>query len=134
MNRQFIVLRPWDWEVEVYYSADRECAKTILTRLVRCGVSGKILESAGEVLGSGDWDCGFTYTNPEMRKTVMVIGRTSSSEQFWNTLDHEKGHVVEHISEALGMPHEGEERQYLAGELAGRLYGRARKFICGCDE
>ncbi len=77
-------------------------------------------------------DTGLTYTNYDERCTIMVISRTTSPEEFWNTLDHERGHAVEHIASALGLDNDGEEKQYLAGELAREMAPMAKHFICGC--
>ncbi len=80
----------------------------------------------------GGMDGGLTYTNNGRRVTLMVISRTCSPEEFWDTIDHEKGHAVQHISSALDMDAHGEEKQYLAGELARKMYPIARRFICDC--
>ena len=78
-------------------------------------------------------DTGLTYTNNSKRGTVMVISESSSPEEFWNTMDHEKGHAVQNIGSALGLDYMSEAQQYLAGVIAKEMYPIARQFICnGC--
>ena len=60
----------------------------------------------------------------------MVIGLTTSSEEFQNTLDHEKGHLVMHIAEAYNIDPYGEEYQYLSGEVGQKLFKVAKRFLC----
>ena len=61
--------------------------------------------------------------------TLMQKQRIGSSE-FYNTLDHEKLHVLLHISEACNMNLDSEEFEYLSGEIAERLYPVSKQFIC----
>lgn len=132
MIRQVIHLNRWRWDIIVYYGAGVDDADEILDSLARFGCSEGALSLAGDNLFSGDLDTGLTYTNPRVRTTVMVIGKWSSPEEFWDTLDHEKGHAARHIGDALFIDIDGEEQQYLAGEIAKKMYRIARHFICGC--
>lgn len=132
MRYQEINLIPWNWQVLAYYDTSRESADGILNVLSLLGCSGESFERAEHNLMSGQLNTGLTYTNPDVRTTVMVVGATSGPEQFWNTLDHEKGHVAEHIAEALDIPRDGEEFQYLRGSLAESMYSGAISFVCPC--
>ena len=127
---QNIELRDWDWSVLVFYDTKERDADSILLYLEMSGCAGRSLRRAERNLRSGLKDTGLTYTNPTLRETVVVIGSTNSPEQFWNTLDHEKGHVVMHIAGAIGLDHESEEYQYLSGALGQEMYPAARMFIC----
>lgn len=132
MIRQFIYLPGYRWKIQVYYWAGRENADEILHTLQGFGATGDTLRSAENNLRGAVIDTGLTYTNDLRRATVVVISRSSSPEEFWNTLDHEKGHAVQHISSALGMDEAGESQQYLAGEIARRMHPVAKRFICKC--
>lgn len=133
MILQEVRLDGWDWNVFVFYDTDRHDSRYIL-RLMRRLLCGRtVFRSASDNLRSGIWNTGLTYTSPRFHATLMVVSRTTDGAQFWNTLDHEKGHVVSHISEYYGLPPEGEEIEYLRGELAGKLYPVAVRFLCeGC--
>lgn len=132
MKRQWIHLPSYDWTVYVYYWAGREDAEEILGMLQEIGCSESALSAARQNLHGSMIDTGLTYTNDRCRSTVIVISRCSSTEEFWNTLDHEKGHATQHIGSAIGLDYAGEEQQYLAGELSREMYPAAKPFICGC--
>lgn len=127
---QRIYLPFWDWLLVIFYWVRQDDAEEILQALQEFACSERTLRQAKENLG--ETDSGLTYTNNERRATVMVISNTSSREEFWDTLDHEKGHAVQHIGSAVGLDPGGEEKQYLAGEIARKMYPVARRFICDC--
>lgn len=130
MVRQVILLPFWGWRCSVYYDATSRDAGPILSALEGIGCTGRSLERAERNLYAGIRNTGLTYTNQELRRSVMVLGRTSSPAQFWNTLDHEKGHLAEHIAEALSMDRSEEEFEYLKGEIAQQTYPVAVRFLC----
>lgn len=132
MIRQHIYLPTYRWKILVYYWAGVNDADEILGSLKELGASDSTLESAEDNLCGVCMDTGLTYTNDAHRGTVVVISASSSPEEFWDTLDHEKGHAVQHIASALGMDYMGEEQQYLAGEIARKMHPVARLFICAC--
>lgn len=63
-------------------------------------------------------DSGFTYSNPDIRRSVMVIGKTSSGAQFLNSFVHELRHLIDDIAVADGMGMSGEAVAYLSGDTA----------------
>lgn len=130
MIRQIISLPFWGWRCSVFYDATSGDAESILSALENIGCNGRSLERAERNLYSGVKNTGLTYTNQELQRSVMVIGRTSTPAQFWNTLDHEKGHLAEHIAEALLIERRGEEFEYLKGEIAQQAYPVAVRFLC----
>lgn len=132
MVRQAIHLPSYRWDILVYYWARKKNAREILQTLQRFGASDETLLCASHNLNGIMVNTGLTYTNDDMRTTVMVISRTSSPEEFWNTLDHEKGHAAQHIGAALNLDYTSEAQQYLAGEIAEQMYPVAKEFICDC--
>lgn len=65
----------------------------------------------------------------------MVIGKTSSPRQFFNSFDHEKNHLAEHIATYNGIDEKGEEMAYLRGYIAEKTFKVARYFLCAeCGE
>ena len=61
---------------------------------------------------------------------LILYRKTSGSSEFYNTLDHEKLHVLLHISEACNINLDSEEFEYLSGEIAERIYPVSKQFIC----
>ena len=81
------------------------------------GCSGIPLEDACNLVLEGEANKGITYSNVDIRKTMVVIGRASSKAEYMNSLSHEMLHVVQHISEVFMVNMYGEEACYLLGGL-----------------
>lgn len=126
MVRQWIDLPKWKWMVIVYYDAGPADADEIGDSLKRLGCSGKMLSRALLKLRAGRFNEGLTYTNEDLGSSIVVIGRTDSPAEFWNTLIHEQGHVAQHIAMAYGYDCFGEEIQYVSGELSKKMFSVAR--------
>lgn len=82
------------------------------------------------MLRGEQYNTGITYSNFKYKCSVVVIGLTTSAEQFQNTFDHEKGHLAMHISSALNIAPQGEEFQYLTGEIGQAMFKAAKRFLC----
>ncbi len=64
---------------------------------------------------------GLTYSNLNLKKSVIIINKTSSFEQLINTIAHEYYHLICHISTMLNIEDE-EELASLNGDLNMRSY------------
>lgn len=126
---QDIYLEDWDWYVTVFYAVDTYYLDDILGELEAIGCSDEELKKAENVLMQG-YDVGLTYSNLSKRCSVIVIGLTSSSAEFQNTFDHEKGHLAMHISKVCEIDPFGEEFQYLTGEIGQQMFSVAKNFLC----
>ena len=127
---QNFILPRYRWRVRVYYAVTTYWTDDIIRDLVRIGCHDTELRRAYANLTRVGLDTGLTYSNRRTHESVMVIGLTSSAAQFQNSLDHEKGHLVKHISLAFGLDPYGEEQQYLSGEIGQRMFPVARRFLC----
>ena len=127
---QDITLPRYRWRVRVYYAVTAYWTDDIIRDLASIGCHGTALRRAYASLTRGGLDTGLTYSNRRTHESVMVIGLTSSAEQFQNSLDHEKGHLVKHMSLAFSLDPYGEEQQYLSGEIGQRMFPVARRFLC----
>lgn len=132
MITQYFELHGYDWDICIFYDTKAVDAGLVLGMLKGIGCRGLTLRRAERNLRRGLADTGLTYTNAEMRSTVSVIGHSSSAEQFWNTFDHEKDHIEEHLADALGIGFKGEELRYIRGTIAEKTFNVARRFICEC--
>lgn len=65
---------------------------------------------------------GFTFTNQEEHKSIIVINRPDSAEEFIDTYNHEKNHVEMHICKEFGIDPYSEKAAYLSGQLAKKLF------------
>ena len=44
-----------------------------------------------------EWNRGYTWSNPARRRSITLIGRATSWEQFFNTVQHETSHIVDEV-------------------------------------
>lgn len=109
------------WSIEVFIILSHADKASILDSVKRMGGSKKVIESAYINLQE-DFNSGFTYSSNKYRKSLMVVNRSSSMEEFINTYNHEKNHVEMHICEELGIDPYSEEAAYLSGNIAQQLF------------
>lgn len=130
MIRQEFRLSVVDWKVVVFYDADSLNEKEVRKELLRIGCKSSSMNKAMSNIRSNKMNSGFTYSNLDLRESVMVIGKTTSAAEFANTYNHEKGHLLRHISKAFDVDPYGEEEQYIDGEISGKMFGVAKRFMC----
>lgn len=130
MIRQEFDIRRYGWDVTAYYAVTGYDVGRIMHELEKLGCTDDDLERAYYNLTSGERNTGITYSNTLERRTLIVIGRTSSAAQFQNSLDHKKGHLCRHVSQAVGIDPYGEEAEYLAGYVGQRMFEVAKLFLC----
>ena len=107
----------YDWTVHVMYDVHSKDAMKVRRHLRDLGCSGIHLEDACNLVLKGEPNKGITYSNVDTRKTVVVIGWTTSKAEYMNSLSHEMLHVVQHISDQFLINMYGEEACYLLGGL-----------------
>lgn len=76
-----------------------------------------------------DVNVGFTYTKPSKRLSIVGISKSTSEEQFFNTLVHEAKHVQSHICKYYNVPEDGEDAAYLIGYIVQQMYKVFKNFI-----
>lgn len=109
------------WECELYVSLDGYWVEDIIDSMLGCGASESVIRRISMNMRRDEMDTGFTYSNPALRRSVMVIGRTSEGKQFLNSFVHELRHLVDDIAESSGMQITGEGVAYLTGDIAMSL-------------
>ncbi len=127
---QNFYLEDWDWHITVYYAVDTYYVDEILEDLELIDCSRFELVKAEDTLLSGNYNIGLTYSNLKHKCSIVVIGITTSASEFQNTFDHEKGHLVMHISSAYKIDPFSEEYQYIAGEVGQKMFKVAKRFLC----
>lgn len=132
MIRQQIYLEEYDWTVRIYYHVSSYYTDEILLQLAAIGCSGDFMQTAQVNLTRGQLDSGLAYSNPKERKSVVVIACTSSAMEFSCSQQHEVGHLKASIASACGIPHTGEQIQYLGDEIYKKMWPVAVKFLCDC--
>lgn len=121
------------WKVEVYYLVTSVNTDVVSDSLKGIGCEKEVIRDVESKLAEEKENTGFTYSNTDAGKSVMVIGAASSAKEFFNTLVHEMGHLTRHISKKVGADPYGEEEQYIIGEIAMKMFPVASRFMCeGC--
>lgn len=77
----------------------------------------------------GKKNTGFTYTDFNKHKTIIGISKTTSQEQFLNTIVHEAKHAQSHICKFYNIQENSEEAVYLIGYIIQRMHRVFRDMI-----
>ena len=119
------------WRADFLFAGDDYDDELVLTRLYDIDAPIYIMQEVNRLMDSCDANCGFTYTNLEMYEALVVIGPTTSGEEFVDTLVHEVHHLAVAIADSLDIDLESETPAYIAGDSARELAG----VVCslGCD-
>lgn len=127
---QNIYIDKYDWIIIVYYYKDAYYLNRISKHLDFLECTGKEYADIYDLITSGKHNIGLTFSNFDLGESLIVIGQTDNAAEFQDTLDHEKGHLVNHIATAKGIDINSEEYQYLAGEIGRRMFPVAKRFLC----
>ena len=119
------------WHADFLFSDGNYDDELVLTRLYDIDAPIYIMQEVNRLMDSCDANCGFTYTNPEMFEALVVVGPTTSGDEFVDTLVHEVHHLAVAIADSLDIDLESETPAYIAGDSARELAGVVCKF--GCD-
>lgn len=115
------VLSVGRWVVDFLFATKRYDIDGVLACLYDAYAPDEIMEQAEELMLSCRYNCGFTYTNQSKRRAVVLIGPTTSGDEFQNTLVHEIRHLADAIAKSLGVPLDSERPAYISGDTAKAL-------------
>lgn len=132
MDRQTAFLGASVWDLTAFYDVRPEDTREVLAALAAFGVSEEDYRATQTLLLSGKPSQGFTISDLDRRASIMAVGWTESAAEFANTYSHEKGHLAAHIAKADGLDPFGEECQYVAGEIGGKTFPYAKRYLCDC--
>lgn len=108
---------PYDWEIEMYVVLKDCHIESIMEQLKHCPHSE--IQRAFLNLSTRT-DSGFIKTFG--RRSIIVINKPSTIEEFINIYNHEKNHLEMHICEEFHIDPHSEEAAVLSGKLAKCLY------------
>ena len=117
VTEQEIYLERYDWTVHVMYDVRSGDAREVRRCLRDLGCKGVPLEDAFNLVLKGEANKGITYSNVGVRKSVVIIGWSTSKGEYLNSLSHELLHVVQHVADAFLLDMQGEEVCYLMGGM-----------------
>lgn len=109
------------WVVDFLFATKRYDVDGVLACLYDAYAPDDIMDQAEDLMLSCEYNCGFTYANQNRRRAVVLIGPTTSGEEFQNTLVHEIRHLADSIAKSLGVPLDSERSAYISGDTAKAL-------------
>ena len=127
---QELSLGKYSWNVKVYYAISFYSTEEIIEDLLDLGCEEEDIALTLESMDEDAFDFASTHTNLLQRRTVIILGKSSSAKEFANTLAHEVGHLAAHISIADNIDPFGEEIQYLAGKITEEMFDVSERFLC----
>ena len=65
---------------------------------------------------------GFTFSNPDLRMSLLCVSNATGADQWWDTMVHELKHVQSHICDHYGVPEDTEDAAYLIGFLMREVW------------
>jgi len=118
IHRALIIGR---WMVDFLFCRRKFDVEGVLACMRECGASNFAMEQAEDLMRTCDYNCGFTFANPDSKRALVVIGPTTGGSEFVDTLVHEVHHLAVAIASELGIDLEGEGPAYIAGDAARDL-------------
>lgn len=79
-----------------------------------------------------EWNRGYTWSNPARRRSITLIGRATSWPEFFDTVMHETGHIVDEIMMAYDIMDYGEPPAYTQGEIGRQMAPMIKRIMCPC--
>lgn len=132
MKTHFFHIWQHNWLVKAYIDTTSEDAEEILDELRSIGADMDVMRTAYKILRSGKPNSGLTYVSSANRETVIVVSRSTSAEEYFNSIVHEIAHAGVYMCNALGIDLSSEEAAYFQGGLARDLYPCVKEFLCEC--
>lgn len=118
------------WKIHWFFFSTSRDKEDISQCLEILGAEDSLLYKVRKDSYLDSYDYGFTYSNMSIKESVVVIGQTSSGQEFLNTFVHELTHITNHIANTYFMDLSGEEIAYLAGDIAMKVGDIVCKYSC----
>ena len=119
-----------EWLVHMYFALDTFYIDDIMENLYHIGCDSQRAKQAYENMMADKKNTGFTYSNYRNRESVMVVSKTTSASEMFNTTIHELVHLASHIAHACDYEPTGETIAYIIGDLAKEIYPDISHLLC----
>lgn len=130
MVKQTIYLEKYDWIIDIYLNYDCQYVNEIIEQLESLGISERRLDIAFDDLSSCRPNIGITYSSYIYKKTIIIIGKTTSAKEFEKSLHHEIGHCQTHICQYYYIDPYGEEIHYIGQDIIDKIWDICKKYLC----
>lgn len=132
MIRQVLYLPRYDWLVKAYFAVSCYWVDEIMAELAEAGANEEEMRLSYISLMSGNLNEGICFSGNETRTSIMVVAKTSSAAEFYNSTTHEFCHMAAQIAQIIGADSAGEEVAYLVGDMARDFYPNIKHLLCDC--
>lgn len=132
MIRQVTYLPEFDWTIKAFFAVSSYWTDEIMAELWYAGANKDEMDKSYVSLTSGNLNEGICYTGDMSRTSVLVVAKTSSAAEFYNSTTHEFCHLAAQIAQAIGADPAGEEVAYMVGEMARDFYPHVKHLLCDC--
>lgn len=133
MIRRVAYLPEYDWVIKAYFAVSSYWVNEIMAELAFAGADEEQMWKSYYSLISGNLDEGICFSGEDTRTSVMVVAKTSSAAEFYNSTTHEFCHLAGQIANIVGVDRAGEEMAYMVGEMAREFYPSIKHLLCdGC--
>lgn len=130
MIRQEIDIDGW-WRITVFYLPGEEDMPEVISSYRGIGCPESDIRKISSIFPS-QMNNGVTYTSGYLKHSVTVIGRSTSWEEFFDTLLHEVGHIRDDVAVWYDIANYGEPPAYLQGEIGRLMAPAVRRIACPC--
>lgn len=132
MIRQVAYLPEYDWVIKAYFSVSSYWTGEIMAELAFAGADEEQMWKSYYSLSSGNLDEGICFSGADTRTSILVVAKTSSAAEFYNSTTHEFCHLAAQIAQIVGVNPAGEEVAYMVGEMARDFYPSIKHLLCEC--
>lgn len=132
MIRQEIYVKEWDWNIHAFFAVSEYWVEDIMDLLWDMGCDASNAKKAYENLTSGELNNGLCYSNYARKESIMVIAKTSSADEFFNSFLHEMCHLQSHVCDVYHLSPKGEDIAYFTGEVSMQMFPRIKHLLCDC--
>lgn len=132
MIRQVAYLPEYDWVIKAYFAVSSYWVNEIMAELAFAGADEEQMWKSYDSLISGNLDEGICFSGADTRTSVLVVAKTSSAAEFYNSTTHEFCHLAAQIAQIIGVNPAGEEVAYMVGEMARDFYPNIKHLLCDC--
>ena len=132
MIRQVAYLPEYDWVIKAYFAVSSYWTDEIMAELAFAGADEEQMWKSYYSLSSGNLDEGIGFSGADTRTSILVVAKTSSAAEFYNSTTHEFCHLAAQIAQIVGVNPAGEEVAYMVGEMARDFYPSIKHLLCEC--
>ena len=132
MIRQAAYLPEYDWVIKAYFAVSSYWTGEIMAELAFAGADEEQMWKSYYSLSSGNLDEGICFSGADTRTSILVVAKTSSAAEFYNSTTHEFCHLAAQIAQIVGVNPAGEEVAYMVGEMARDFYPSIKHLLCEC--